>query len=555
MMKSSLAKPKLIYLLGLVLPLHFLTALPFFGIWFLPDDFVSIYGSMQNPLKLLFSRETYALFNRWFFTPLLPISFKLDWHLFRLNPIGYHFHNYLVILMSALVIYKIARFYLPSFYAFLSSIFFLFSIPAFMNVGALSWRHYIWGCLFTLLGFYLYKCFEQTNIKKFLVYSITSYFIAILFKSAFAPLPLAIFLLSELRPYKRLKIFSIYMSVFLFYLAWRFYILGGLGGYFFIPSLTVLDAILAVLFKIPYTISKNIWGIPFFIYFISIGLCLLRLKLGITIFFLSLISISPFIFTSIGKSYSFAAKFMVLCTVMSLALSFFIYHITTKLRKDLQNYVCPLMCVLILTSQLINLPRAFSELNTPAKFIKSTCYKSLNQHIKVLYDPYVWIYNYFYLVQSQLLKEKLSLIGIGTIDRDALPLDLYLYQKYIDSLSESDVIFIPSQSKVLKYRNLKGILKTMEQKQILKKPDIRLNSQSNILKAKIVGTKANGFFKAYFFSRLGEQNIMFYGIPINRKSFSCPIRRGEAVLFLYISSDGKFSEPLLFKETNSIKND
>ncbi|RLA92535.1 MAG: hypothetical protein DRG69_08710, partial [Deltaproteobacteria bacterium] len=44
---------------------HILVALPFFGIWFLPDDFVSIYGSMQNPLKLLFSREDYALFNRW----------------------------------------------------------------------------------------------------------------------------------------------------------------------------------------------------------------------------------------------------------------------------------------------------------------------------------------------------------------------------------------------------------------------------------------------------------------------------------------------------------
>ncbi len=105
---------------------HILVALPFFGIWFLPDDFVSIYGSMQNPLKLLFSREDYALFNRWFFTPLLPISFKLDGHLFKLNPIGYHFHNYLVILMNAIVIYKIARFYLPGFYSLLSSLFFSF---------------------------------------------------------------------------------------------------------------------------------------------------------------------------------------------------------------------------------------------------------------------------------------------------------------------------------------------------------------------------------------------------------------------------------------------
>jgi len=202
---------KLIYF-GVVLFFYFLTALPFFGIWFLPDDFVSIYGSMQNPLKLLFSRENYALFNRWFFTPLLPISFKLDWHLFKLNPIGYHFHNYLVILMNAIVIYKIARFYLPGFYSLLSSLFFLFSIPAFVNIGALSWRHYIWGCLFTLLSFYLYKRFEQTNIRKFLISSIMCYLIAILFKSAFAPLPLAFFLLSKLRPSKRIKIFDIQLQ-------------------------------------------------------------------------------------------------------------------------------------------------------------------------------------------------------------------------------------------------------------------------------------------------------------------------------------------------------
>ncbi len=547
-MKSRLTRPKLIYLLGLVLPLHFLTALLFFGIWFLQDDFISIYGSMQNPLKILFSRETYALFNRWFFTPLLPLSFKLDWHLFKLNPWGYHLHNYLLVLANGLIIYKIARLYLPHVYSFLSSIFFLFSIPAFMNVGALSWRHYSWGCLFTLLSFYLYKNFEKINLKRFLVFSITCYFIAILFKSVFTPLPLAIFLLSELKPYKRLKIFSIYICIFLLYLVWRIYILGGLGGYIFIPSSSFSDAVSIVLFKIPYTISKTIWGIPFFVYLIPIGLCLLRPKLGITIFLLNLISISPFIFTSIDESYILTARFIMLCTVMSLALSFLIYHITTKLRKGFQNYVCPLICVLILISQLINLPKAFSELNTPAQFIRSTCHKLFNEHIKVLYDPYVWIYNYFYLVQSQLLKEKLSLIGIGTIDRDALPLDLYLYQKYIGSLSESDIIFIPSQSKVLKYRNVKGILKTMEQKQILKKPDIRLNSQANILKAKIMGTKANGFFKAYFFSRLGEQNIIFYGIPIRKKSFSCPIRKGEIIFFLFVSPDGSFSLPLVFKE-------
>ena len=537
---------KLIYF-GVVLFFYFLTALPFFGIWFLPDDFVSIYGSMQNPLKLLFSREDYALFNRWFFTPLLPISFKLDGHLFKLNPIGYHFHNYLVILMNAIVIYKIARFYLPGFYSLLSSLFFLFSIPAFVNIGALSWRHYIWGSLFTLLSFYLYKRFEQTNIRKFLISSIMCYLIAILFKSAFAPLPLAFFLLSKLRPSKRIKIFGIYMCIFLFYLIWRVYILGGFGGYFFIPSPTVSESIFTILFKIPYIISKTIWKIPFFIYFISIGLCFIKPRLGICIFLMSLLSISPFIFTTVDNSYGFAPRFILLSAIISIAISFLIYYISRKIKNDLKNYVVSFMCALILVLQVMDLPKAFSELNIQGKFVKNTCQRLSNQKFKIVYDRYVWIYNYFYLVKNQFFKKELNLVGIGTLTRNNLALDLYLYQKYICSLSEEDNIFIPSQGKVLKYRDLRKMLGTLERKQMLKKPDIRLNIKSHILKATIVDKRTDGMFKAYFFSRLGEKNIIFYGIPINKKSFSCPIRKGEQILFLFISPGKKFSVPLVFR--------
>ena len=544
-MNSSFAKSNLIYI-GLALFFHLLVALPFFGIWFLLDDFICMYGSMQNPLKLLFSRETYALFNRWFFTPLLPLSFKLDWHLFRLNPFGYHIHNYLIILINSLILYKIARFYLPGFYSLLSSIFFLFSIPAFVNIGALSWRHYIWGCLFTLLSFYLYKRFEQTNIGKFLISSIMCYFVAILFKSAFATLPLAVFLLSKLRPSKRIKILGIYMCVFLFYLIWRIHILGGIGGYFFIPSPTVSGSIFTILFKIPYTISKTIWGVPFFIYLIPIALFIVRKRLGIAIFFLVLISISPFIFTRADESYIFAAKFILTSAIVALALALLTYYLI-KVREGLKNYICLLMCILILTLQMINLPRAFSELNLLSQSIKSTCSILSSQKIKVIYDPYVWIYNYFYLVKGRPYKRRSKLIGIGALDKGDLPLDLYLYQKYVGCLSNADAILIPSKGEILKYMSLKRAINEKGKEQTLEAPKIILNCKSNLLKAKILDKASMGSLRLYLLSQLGEGNIMFYSVPINKKSFSFPIRKGEVLFFFFVSCDGRFSKPLIFR--------
>lgn len=262
---------------------------------------------------------------------------------------------------------------------------------------------------------------------------------------------------------------------------------------------------------------------------------------------MSLLSISPFIFTTVDNSYGFAPRFILLSAIISIAISFLIYYISRKIKNDLKNYVVSFMCALILVLQVMDLPKAFSELNIQGKFVKNTCQRLSNQKFKIVYDRYVWIYNYFYLVKNQFFKKELNLVGIGTLTRDNLALDLYLYQKYICSLSEEDNIFIPSQGKVLKYRDLRKMLGTLERKQMLKKPDIRLNIKSHILKATIVDKRTDGMFKAYFFSRLGEKNIIFYGIPINKKSFSCPIRKGEQILFLFISPGKKFSVPLVFR--------
>lgn len=150
---------------------HFLLCLPLLNVWFTGDTFVALSTIFSySPVEILFFRDAYALFNRYFFTPLMPISF-LDGYLFGLNPIGYHLHNYLALFLTALIIYKIARIYLPSSYAFLSALFFLFSTPVFFDIACLVRKHYNWGCFFVFFSFYLFKYFEKESEKRFLALS------------------------------------------------------------------------------------------------------------------------------------------------------------------------------------------------------------------------------------------------------------------------------------------------------------------------------------------------------------------------------------------------
>ena len=526
---------------------HFFLSWPFLNLWFTGDDFVALSTIFSyNPIKILFFRDAYILFNPYFFTPLLPISF-LDGYLFKLDPMGYHLHNYLALFLTALIIYKVARIYLPPKYAFLSAVFFLFSIPVFFNIGSLPHRHYNWGCFLVFLGFYLFKDFEKTGAKSILILSVLAYFCALLFKCVFAPFPLVILLLSECNFHKRMGIFMIYISVFFIYLIWRFYMLGGLGGYMFFPYPSVFQAISALFFHIPYETSKRIWLMPFFIYLVPIALFIIRPKIGAIFVSLIFMSEIPFIFAPIWPAYGLTGKFLTLLGIISIALCFLIYYV----EKSFSHFSYYLVCGLILILQVVQLPQAFKEINATSSLVKNTCYRLSKGDIKVVYSHISWVYNYFFLVQHLMQKQMPHLIGIGALDRNNLPLDLYIYERYIDSFSPNDQILISSENKQLRYNDVKETIVMMRQRELLPKPNIKLNYKSHLLKVKIADKRAEGHFRLYFFATLNKGNNLFWSIPIRKKHFSCPIKKGERIVFIFVSADGKFSEPLIFKEPSN----
>ena len=59
---------------------------PLLGAWFLGDDTQWMWFSAVNPLwKIFFDSDTYLYINDANFTPMLGLSFKIDWNLFHMN--------------------------------------------------------------------------------------------------------------------------------------------------------------------------------------------------------------------------------------------------------------------------------------------------------------------------------------------------------------------------------------------------------------------------------------------------------------------------------------
>lgn len=209
----------------------FLLSYRFLNLWFTQDDTACIYGSTQEISRIFFDRDTYLLFNRTFYTPLLPVSFKVDFLLFGLNPMGYHFHNLILAFLTGIVGYRLFRLSLPRLESLIGAYLFLLSYPVITMVGWLSLRHYLWGMLFALLSLYLFKKHETRGGLSFSLTSCLFFTLAVLCKESFATIPAMFLVLGEGSALRRLRKSAPYFILAGLFFFLRWYMIGGLGGY------------------------------------------------------------------------------------------------------------------------------------------------------------------------------------------------------------------------------------------------------------------------------------------------------------------------------------
>jgi hypothetical protein len=208
---------------------------PLLNSYFASDDTQWIWFSASKSVyKILFSPEDYRAISVSNFTPLLGLSFKVDWNLFGMNPEGYNIHNFLSLLAAGGVLYMFMRLFFSSFIALLGLILFFLN-PVVLS--AFSWsstRHYIEGMICGLISLTLYvKAYREAKVS---VMSGLFYLLSVLYKEVYIVLPFVAFVISKGAQTRRIRSIAPMFLGILLYVPWRLWILGGIGGYPFIDG-------------------------------------------------------------------------------------------------------------------------------------------------------------------------------------------------------------------------------------------------------------------------------------------------------------------------------
>ncbi len=209
---------------------------PLLGAWFLGDDTQWMWFSAVNPLwKIFFDSDIYLYINDANFTPMLGLSFKVDWTLFHMNPVGYNVHTLLSLWASSVMLYLFLRLFAGRISAFFGSLLFIVNPAAVAVVSCFSNRHYMEGMFWALLCLYLFFRNEKEGRLFFTFFSCVAYLLASLSKEVYLLLPAVMLLFVQDTFTERVKKILPFLLIVLAYLPWRWFMLGGsMGGYYFI---------------------------------------------------------------------------------------------------------------------------------------------------------------------------------------------------------------------------------------------------------------------------------------------------------------------------------
>ncbi len=193
---------------------------------FIIDDPQYVWFSATNPImKILFDPSTYMYINPSNFTPLLGLTFKIDSYLFKTDPTGYNLHSFLSLFLTASMFYIFLKQYVSQIGALCGTVLFIVNPVTIAVTSWFSTRHYIEGMFWALFTLYLVKNYRT-------VLCLFPYLIASLYKEVYVVLPAIAFLIVNGNVYERFKkTFPLWIGL-LFYIPYRFFMLGGLiGGY------------------------------------------------------------------------------------------------------------------------------------------------------------------------------------------------------------------------------------------------------------------------------------------------------------------------------------
>lgn len=201
-------------------------------LWWTYDDlFVLHLARTHSWREILFSPELWQGLPSRMFTPLLLLSFKVDAGLFGLHPGAFYVHHLVILFGGTVVLYLALRRRLPPSSSGLMAALFLLGLPVAAWSLRLSCRHYLEGFLLAGVSVLAFETATASE-RRSAILSASSYFLSMLGKEIFVPLPVLLFFLAQGDFRSKLIRLRYHGLALVVYLVWRFGMLGALvGGY------------------------------------------------------------------------------------------------------------------------------------------------------------------------------------------------------------------------------------------------------------------------------------------------------------------------------------
>lgn len=304
-MKRFFSKSMYIYLFfGIMIGILYGNVLNNF--WLFDDLQILRQAEKYRPWEYFFVPEAWQELSVSNFTPLVTLSFDIDFSLFDFNPKWFYLHHLISLWFVSIMLYFVLKLWVPHIFAMFGVLLFLVSAPVGLASEFLMVRHYIEGSALILLSFFMNINALRRNSFTLACAAALPYFFAISGKEIYVPLAIIVLFMPEKKWLSRLKYASPLLGTLILYFVWRDRMLGRpLGGYNdTLFGSHILSEINRIMIKIPIESVKMLFGMPAFgsavhviifvfitiLFFGSVLLCISRRKYSVLLFFAILLS-------------------------------------------------------------------------------------------------------------------------------------------------------------------------------------------------------------------------------------------------------------------------
>ncbi|MFK7974910.1 MAG: hypothetical protein AB8C02_02180 [Halioglobus sp.] len=185
-----------------------------------------------SPIEYFLTPDAYNFLSYNNYTPFVTLSWDIDYTLFGLHEPAYRLHQLGSLLILVGLIYVVLLQATRSIGIATLFCFAFINLPATYSVlDVMVNRHYIEGMIFAILSYLACRRYDHTERTVWLVVSVICYGIAATAKEVYLPLPGLLFFLISGNIVRRIKTIVPFAAMLALYLAARFYMIGGAGGY------------------------------------------------------------------------------------------------------------------------------------------------------------------------------------------------------------------------------------------------------------------------------------------------------------------------------------